>query len=281
VVLLSGNPFGDEPEPRLTSSSSSLLTTSGYPTPGSLPYAELFQLPRMHTGDSRPASISSQAASIVDITSATRVYLGPPSTGQTVHPQIATGKLMTPSTARSVGTLEEQQQRALAHAQAQAQAQGLDPKRRVSGFSVLSAASTHADSILEAFPFVPPSPISDRPVRSPPLSPQVKQGFNEPSTPRAKLQPAEAIPLEPPQRHVLGMSTASQLSVASSVLGSFPFQIESMNGTETTSASSLSQDENRASLDTVAITTDLSSHPLPLDDIKTNVDADKKLGTDL
>ena len=45
--------------------------------------------------------------------------------------------------------------------------------RRLSGSSVLTAGS----SILESFPFVPPSPISDRPLRTPPVSPLQKQAF--------------------------------------------------------------------------------------------------------
>ncbi|KAJ7467202.1 hypothetical protein FB451DRAFT_1561079 [Mycena latifolia] len=59
------------------------------------------------------------------------------------------------------------------------------PNSRISSSSVTSAASTRADSILESFPFVPPSPIFDRPVRSPPVSPLRQQSFGSvASTPR-------------------------------------------------------------------------------------------------
>ncbi|KAI6164836.1 hypothetical protein EDD17DRAFT_1558274, partial [Pisolithus thermaeus] len=88
------------------------------------------------------------------------------------------GKLVSPRSVPPAGqssSIEQQQQMALAHAQAQARAHGLEKARRVSGTSVVSTTSTRADSILESFPFVPPSPIASRPVRSPPRSPLCQQ----------------------------------------------------------------------------------------------------------
>jgi len=173
----------------------------------------------------------------------------------------------------------------LAHAEAQARAQGLDKSRRMSGTSVVSTTSTRADSILESFPFVPPSPISSRPVRSPPRSPLGQQftpaiqsqapRTTPESTPssimshEARIAEAESgaslPPLDPPpSRHVLGMSTGSQLSTASSGLGNFPFQIDS-GATEGIHPPSTLQGRQRASLDTLALMSDLSSYPLGYD----------------
>lgn len=239
--------------------------------------------------DSRPASIATQAGSIVNISSATRVAVGSKSTGT---PRRTTmGRLISPP-ANSI-TLQEQQQRALAHAHAQAQAQGLDT-RRISGSSVFSAASTRADSILESFPFVPPSPISDRPIRSPPVSPLGQQSFVNPSSSPLHQQTfvvAPPSPLShqsfsadpnpatpplpnaedsldlpaPPDRRTLGLSNGSEFSTASSGLGSFPFQIESESVSDVGSQPPAFHGRQRASLDTLALTTALSSYPLGFD----------------
>lgn len=248
--------------------------------------------------DSRPSSMSTQAGSVVDIASATRVNVGlnGPKTPASANSYRTTmGRLVTPPTNTDVaGTLQEQQQRALAHAQAQAQAQGLD-RRRLSNGSVLSATSTRADSILESFPFVPPSPISDRPIRSPPASPLAQQSFtNPPSSPLGNLtfvvappspltpqsfaseatklafmnkDPlSDSLPAPPDRRALLGLSTGSQLSTASSGLGSFPFQIESEPTADNGPPPPRSlANRQRASLDTLALTSDLSSYPLGFD----------------
>ncbi|EAU84764.1 hypothetical protein CC1G_00283 [Coprinopsis cinerea okayama7 len=244
-------------------------------------------------GMSRPSSMATQAGSIIDIASARRVNVGlaTPGTASTAKTYRTTmGRLVSPSSAgASVGTLEEQQARALAHAQAQAQAQGLDKPRPVSGSSAISAT---ADSILESFPFVPPSPISNRPLRSPPVSPLAQQSFTNNSTsplgqhtftvaPPSPLSgdrfsqnttstPAgsgdaddESLPA-PPNRRTLGLSTGSQLSTASSGLGSFPFQIDS--GADVADPPPPAyRGRQRASLDTLALTSDLSSYPLGFD----------------
>lgn len=244
---------------------------------------------------SRPSSMSTQAGSVIDIASATRVNVGlmTPGTatsGERTPYRTTMGRLISPTgTAATAGSLQEQQVRALAHAQAQAQAQGLDKPRPISGSSAISATSTRADSILESFPFVPPSPISNRPIRSPPVSPLAQQSFNAgASSPLAQHtftvappspQPnagfdafdtqAEstggALPA-PPNRRVLGMSTASQLSTASTGLGSFPFQIDSgSDRPDSTLQPPVPFNRQRASLDTLALTSDLSSYPLGFD----------------
>ncbi|KAK0190949.1 hypothetical protein F5146DRAFT_1111661 [Armillaria mellea] len=281
---LEGNPFSDR--------HSSTVTTHA-PSPGSnrtafspaSPTQESNQmnwtpdgpiLPWAQDGDnSRPSSMSTQAGSIIGIENATRVNVG--LLDRSPSYRTTKGRLVTPSTV-GLGTLEEQQQRALAHAQARAQAQGLDKNRRASGSSVLSATSTRADSILESFPFVPPSPISNRPMRSPPVSPlgqsfsggpsspNAQQSFSSSST-QATVVPSPRDPSfsesetdlpSPPNRRTLGLSTGSQLSTASSGLGSFPFQIDTGN-----SESSLVP--SVYTWDTLAITSDLSSYPLGFD----------------
>ncbi|KAF8897510.1 hypothetical protein BD779DRAFT_1608098 [Infundibulicybe gibba] len=254
---------------------------------------------------SRPSSLSTQAGSVIDIGSATRVNVGLKGLGigyaSATSPLSANslprtpyrttmGRLITPSSS-GLGTLEEQQQRALAHAHAQAQ--GMDQSRRISGSSVMSATSTRADSILESFPFVPPSPISDRPVRSPPVSPLGQQSFTNSSaspssqvilttTPPSPLpqqvftndtrRPAANVPSSdselpaPPDRRTLGLSTGSQFSTTSNGLGSFPFQIDNGANSDGSSAPpSAFGGRQRASLDTLAITSDLSSYPLGFD----------------
>ena len=234
--------------------------------------------------DSRPSSMATQAGSVINISSATRVAIASSPTGTAVPRRTTMGRLVSP--AASASSLQEQQQRALAHAHAQAQAQGLDT-RRMSGSSALSATSTRADSILESFPFVPPSPISDRPIRSPPVSPLSQQSFvNSSSTqqtlvvsppsplshqsftaePNTTTVPKDSLKLPPPpDRQTLGLSTGSQLSTASSGLSSFPFQIESEPVSDASSRPTTLNGRKRASLDTLALTTALSSYPLGFD----------------
>ncbi|RXW25252.1 hypothetical protein EST38_g602 [Candolleomyces aberdarensis] len=241
--------------------------------------------------NSRPSSLSTQAGSVIDIASATRVNVGlmtpgTASSGKTGY-RTTMGRLVTPSTGASAGSLQEQQARALAHAQAQAEAQGLGKPRPISGSSAISATSTRADSILESFPFVPPSPISNRPVRSPPVSPLVQSFGGAATSPLAQhaFVVAPPSPLAnagfspehphsdedgslpaPPTRKMLGMSTASQMSTASTGLGSFPFQIDSgSDRPDSTLQPPVPFNRQRASLDTLALTSDLSSYPLGFD----------------
>ncbi|KAL0949944.1 hypothetical protein HGRIS_009969 [Hohenbuehelia grisea] len=294
--VVSGNPFGDDGSPPPSAPAST--TTFGHPSPAAVSSAgwdpQLPHFPWSRNPDSRPSSVSTQAVSIVDIGSATRVNVGlgglkaelassPRSPYRTTM-----GRLVTPPSGAPPGTLEDQQQRALAHAQARAQAQGLDKNKRISGSSAIST-STRADSILESFPFVPPSPISDRPMRSPPVSPVAQQFNGAPRSPLAQqttfrqqqrvakeedssiISSASSDLPPPPDRRTLGMSTGSQLSTASSGLGSFPFQIDqesSADGHSMPSAASRpppAAGRQRASLDTLALTSDLSSYPLDFD----------------
>lgn len=300
LSVRSSNPFTDQHSPGSLAHSPRSVTTFGTPGFTPRPDSEL-QEPGQPwakpSEDSRPSSISTQAGSIVaNIGSATRVNLGygdlrtgsslpntPSTGGQFLRSPYRTtmGRLVTPPTGESAGTLEQQQQLALAHAQAQAQAQGGERNRRISGSS---AISNTADSILESFPFVPPSPISNRPVRSPPHSPLNQREFKPNTASPAKAEapragsppkrpspPPEPLhePLTAPQknRRTLGLSSGSQLSTASSGLGSFPFQIESgpVDEPKSRAPPSSFQGRQRASLDTLALTSDLSSYPLGYD----------------
>jgi hypothetical protein len=280
-LTVSANPFGDEHSPSNGEPPAS-ATTIGQPSPrepsapsGSDWTPEAPNPPWTRESDSRPSSTITQAGSIAEFGNATRVYVGPARAGKAISPyKTAMGRLISPQSGTRLGTLEQQQKLALAHAQAQAQMQGFEKgDKRVSASSVLTSASAGADSILESFPFVPPSPISNRPIRTPPASPLAKSTFTGGSSPTAIPQPltseVNALPsLDPSNRQQQGLSTGSQLSTASNGLGSFTFQIDSGNSTEIGSramSSAFGRPRQRASLDTLAITQDLSSYPLGFD----------------
>ncbi|KAE9410497.1 hypothetical protein BT96DRAFT_1067627 [Gymnopus androsaceus JB14] len=278
-----GNPFSDKNSTRTTLASSPTpsRTTFGEPSPALAAHTDWDpsgpRVPWARSDDSsRPSSVSTQAGSVIDIANATRVNLGLTQLTESgaVTPRTpfrnTMARLVSPPTPGELNTFEQQQQRALAHAQARAQAQG-GHGRRPSASSAMSGTSTRADSILESFPFVPPSPISNRPARSPPMSPLGQQNFNvSPPTPGSQtFADSDSDPNRldtdlpaPPNRRTLGLSTGSQLSTASTGLGSFPFQIDT--GRDSTAPSSYSG-RQRASLDTLAITSDLSSFPLGFD----------------
>lgn len=216
------------------------------------------------TNNSRPSSLSTQAGSIIaDIGSATRVQVGlspnlpvdTPTTADSsrnLH-RMTSARLVSPVTqGRTVGTLEQQQQKALLVAR--------QDNNRVSSGSVLSTTSTKADSILESFHFVPPSPISDRPVRVAPRSPLAEpQSADDRSS-----EPSSPLP-SPPDRRTLGMSTGSQISTLSAGLGAFPFQMDSLSRDSSVRTPDTVIGPQRASLDTLALTSDLSSYPLGFD----------------
>jgi hypothetical protein len=102
----------------------------------------------------------------------------------------------------------------------------------------------------------PPSPL---PASSAPAPPPSSYSLPKPHVraPNPRQQAAS--------RQTLGLSTGSQLSTASSGLGSFPFQIDSGANRESTAPPSSIKGRQRASLDTLALTSDLSSYPLGFD----------------
>jgi len=236
----------------------------------------------------RPLSTITQAASVIgaNIMDATRVHLGfsqpasasvvpttPSVGGSRTLVRMASGRLVSsPFTPSTAGPLERQQESAMVNVQARGQPSEkvLANPQRMSMSTMASGVSGRADSILESFTFVPPSPISNRPVRTPPRSPLAQETPQVPNHPT----PAQDEVLDPPNRHVLGMSTGSQLSSMSTGLGSFPFQID--HGSEggqseeppmgvLPNGQSVDKSKQRASLDTLALTKDLTSYPLGFD----------------
>lgn len=272
-------------------------------------------------GSSRPISLDTQAGSIIgaDIRDATRVHLGfvQPNTSPFIPAtpvassaaftsgpnqrsvyRMTSGRLVTPTTGGTdsssmPGGLEAQQARALAQAKA-VKAQAMED-RDMSRMSMSTVASNGADSILESFPFVPPSPISNRPVRTPPKSPVTPTNPAQASSPLAASQAqtfsqivddeaseeGSSSAFMPPSRKMLGMSTGSEMSSMSTGLGSFPFQIGSSSddrpsdevvdagiteeGISGGPGANAVAGRQRASLDTLALTSDLSSYPLGFD----------------
>ncbi|THG95820.1 hypothetical protein EW026_g5897 [Hermanssonia centrifuga] len=303
-IAVRSDPFGDEHSPYPTATSP-MSPARRSPAPSSATFGDVEeswdpQGPRLPWAkkSSRPDSYSTQAGSIIsaDIGTASRVHLGldqlspaqmatrklgiPPS-GDLPHTPISaalstarsqyrmtSAKLITPPVSSAdvtpslpAGALEHQQRLAF---------EELDV--RMSRASVVSSTSTRADSILEGFPFVPPSPISDRPIRTPPRSPLAQQAFKDGTNNlggNTKYEGADSPLPQPPNRKLLGMSTGSQLSTMSNGLGSFPFQIDSGTGPEAEHPSSPPppsfMGRQRASLDTLALTSDLSSYPLGFD----------------
>ncbi|KZT06505.1 uncharacterized protein LAESUDRAFT_653225 [Laetiporus sulphureus 93-53] len=292
------DPFGDEHSllNRDGSQRSPAPSTSTFGTPDATKLqhsrstsAQNSNEPDVPSAGNRPLSTYTQAASIVgsvigaEISSGTRVHLGldqfsTPATAssgvlntpRTPYRMTSAKFLNTPPSGNSA--LEQEQQRAM---------QDIDQFQgsRMSLASVVST-STRADSILESFPFVPPSPISNRPIRSPPRSPlaqqstagnkfaQVQRSPVREAPSRESAREAPVSPLPPPprpmNRKALGISMASQSSTASNGLSSFPFQIDTGISEDASSnpAPSSFPGRQRASLDTLALTSDLSSYPL-------------------
>ncbi|CCA72504.1 hypothetical protein PIIN_06441 [Serendipita indica DSM 11827] len=193
----------------------------------------------------RPMSAMSNAESIANIASAQRVQLVRPMARGVAETRALLAP-PSPSTAtpraadfRSAGQLSPP---------AQAIPRSFDEDQRMSLSSVaLTNRTSTTDSILEAFPFVPPSPIS--------------MHHSQPNTPmqRSFQQQQQAGPTHVPSDHrpgraTLGMSTASAVS---SGLGQFPFQIDRA------SVSGSSDRDARASLDTVVLSRDVAEYPLP------------------
>nr|VWO93980.1 Opy2p [Ganoderma boninense] len=316
-VTVPANPFSDHHSPYPTGSPAPSSTTFGSPgTSDAIPSrvtsrqeaaaSWLQEDPALlyannGNADERPASVYTQASAIVaDISNARRVHLGFEQATQLPHTPLSaalssprtpyrmtSAKLVSPLMNHSAalqtggsstaGALEQQQARALK-----------DLKR--TSMSSMMTTATGADSILESFPFVPPSPISNLPPRSPPRSPLAQQSFagsqEDPNSQsatqmvnraRASASASSTLSaLQPPNRKVLGMSVASNGSTASNGLGSFPFQIDSgaapqeSNASTAPSSFTASSDgsgaqRKRASLDTLALTSDLSSYPLGFD----------------
>jgi hypothetical protein len=279
------NPFADQRSPAIRSS----MATQG----SSQPAQDIDTTAGQHPWNAgidiidpdRPLSTITQAASVIgaNIMDATRVHLGfaQPGSASVYSPapsvgaglvRMASGRLVSPFTPSGRGPLERQQESAITNVQARRQQSEKAPAnpQRISMSTMASGMSGRADSILESFTFVPPSPISNRPPRTPPRSPLAQETTHVTNRTAA----AQDDVLDPPDRRVVGMSTGSQLSSMSTGLGSFPFQIDhggEGNQSEEPPVGVLPHGQvvdkvkQRASLDTLALTKDLTSYPLGFD----------------
>jgi len=276
------DPFADQRSPAIRSS----MATQG----SSQPAQDIDTTAGQHPWNAgidindpdRPLSTITQAASVIgaNIMDVTRVHLGfaPPESASVYSPtpsagaslvRMASGRLVSPFTSSGRGPLERQQESAMTNVQARRQQLEKAPAnpQRISMSTMASGMSGRADSILESFTFVPPSPISNRPPRTPPRSPLAQETTHVPNRTAAVQNDV----LDPPDRRVLGMSTGSQLSSMSTGLGSFPFQIDHGNQSEEPQVGVLpigqvvDKVKQRASLDTLALTKDLTSYPLGFD----------------
>jgi len=208
--------------------------------------------------DSRPNSIISNNGTIIaNIGNATRVQVHKPHTGRS--------NLLSTVSTLSVPLVSSPRSPDFRTAgQLSPPAQGVprsfddDPSRRMSQSTVATSHRTStADSILEAFPFVPPSPISMHHTSNP-STPLTQRGFaaqQEQSDPSSLMLP--------PNRQMLGMSVMSATSTTSNGLGGYSFQFGALSPSLPPSpAPGVSQ---RASLDTLALSRDLEAFPLPYD----------------
>jgi len=208
---------------------------------------------------SRPTSTMSTAESVANISSAQRVQLVKPTT-----PRIAeAGALLAPSplsTPRSADFRTAGQLSPPAQAIPRSFDDMTDHRDSQSSFALTNRTST-TDSILEAFPFVPPSPMSLHNTSQ--STTPIQRTFQQQQ--QAALQystHSEQPQLPKPSRSTMGFST---ISSASSGLGGFPFQFEGdvqpplppgLGGVDVS---------GRASLDTIQLSRDLAEFPLPGD----------------
>ncbi|TDL29198.1 hypothetical protein BD410DRAFT_833543 [Rickenella mellea] len=318
------NPFSDAHSPNPADQRAS-VTTFGTPSPrlseGTPSDGNLYVDPSLPTSDSadwltktwnsvakanRPVSGSTNAASLAsgissNVGTFSYVVRDPES------PPLAS-KDANPSSAQSGSTLEEQQAQALAFARARAEASGLRSSsnsqisngvempggRRVSASSTASAGG---DSLLESFTFVPPSPISSRPPRSPlgqqaftPMQPWPEKQQQQQEQPNGHANGHANGNGHLSQGQGQGRGTSRALSTAShasgtSALDGFAFRIGGGHNTRLSSMPSSfvaprdsgtgtgagmgmngrGPNSQRASLDTLALTQDLSAFPLNFD----------------
>lgn len=240
-----GNPFADPARERPRSSKST--STFGSPVGGE--------------EGSRPNSIlSNNGAIIANIGNATRVQVARPSASRS-NLLSTVSTLSTPLISSSPATPRSPDFRTAG--QLSPPAQGVprsfddDTSRRMSQSTIATSHRTStADSILEAFPFVPPSPISMHHTSNP-STPLAQRGF------AAQQEQTGSLLTPPPNRQALGMSVMSATSSTSSGLGGYSFQFgapsPAMPPSPTPGVSA------RASLDTLALSRDLEAFPLPYD----------------
>jgi protein OPY2 len=217
-------------------------------------------------GPERPMSAMSHAESVVNISSAQRVQLIRPMALQEARALLAppSPSSATPRSAdfRSAGQLSPP-----AQAIPRSFDDAMDYRMSSSSLALTNRTST-TDSILEAFPFVPPSPISmhhnqpSSPLQRAVMQQQQRQAAAHLSTAESEA-PSATGATPKPGRMTLGLST---ISSTSSGLGSFPFQFDGdMPPPPTLPQEHISDNSSRASLDTLQLSRDLADFPLPLE----------------
>lgn len=284
-----GNPFSDTASPLRDSFADSSRSTDTFGSRPTEYHTEGPFTPRpgatfADAHDSRPVSTVSTAdgGSIrADIGTASRVILGMQS------PSAYAGSPLSPGYYHSRATsMQTNSGRTVTSVDRD------DDDESVRPHSILSAKTTssRADSVLAAFPFVPPSPISALPPRSPgAVSPN-----NSPSstgsmfarqqalkTPPGNTSPLSPTPTVDTQSPVPPSSSQHQLpppvprpnygseameraasTFSTSGLETYPFQF---GGPPAITAETRLQHESRASLDTLALSRDLAAFPLEYD----------------
>jgi hypothetical protein len=240
VTKTAGNPFADPTRER--------------------PGTAAFGSPTAGGDDSRPNSIiSSNGTVLANIGSATRVQLHQPSSGRsTLSSTLSTTVAsLSPVTSprspdfRTAGQLSPPAQRV-------PRSFDDDTGRRISQSTIATSHRTStADSILEAFPFVPPSPISMHHTSNP-STPFAQHGF---AAQQEQTDPSLLTP--PPNRQTLGMSVMSATSTTSNGLGGYSFQFGAPSPALPPSPGP--GGNGRASLDTLALSRDLEAFPLQYD----------------
>ena len=213
-------------------------------------------------GESRPNSmISTDGTIIANIGNATRVQVHKPSAGRSnlssTVSALSTPRLTSPITSprspdfRTAGQLTPP-------AQGVPRSFDDDTSRRMSQSTIATSHRTStADSILEAFPFVPPSPISMHHTSNP-STPLPQYGF---ATQQEQVDDSPLMP--PPNRKALGMSMMSATSSTSNGLGGYSFQFGASS--PALPPSPAPGPSSRASLDTLALSRDLEAFPLNYD----------------
>lgn len=240
------NPFDDG---HLTgsSSASSIRSTSTFgqrtPTQWTFPPSPAYP-------DSRPTSMQSTAGTIIaQVGSATRVVFGQ---------QVATPVSSRMPTIITSGASLSVPGRGSSAPPSPNEDTDADSARRMSHASEVSVASSRAEaSILDAFPFVPPSPIAARPPRSP-----LGVTFTPPSP--AKSAQNFAAQQQQPQTNSRATKGLSAMSASSGLsgLGDYTFKFPGPETPPVPGFVNEAQNSRRASLDTIALSRDVEAFPL-------------------
>ncbi|PVG04281.1 hypothetical protein CPB86DRAFT_211530 [Serendipita vermifera] len=221
-------------------------------------------------GSERPMSAMSHAESVVNISSAQRVqFIRPVPRGVGEARPLLAPPSPSSATPRSADFRSAGQLSPPAQAIPRSFDDAMDYRMSQSSLALTNRTST-TDSILEAFPFVPPSPISlhhnqpSSPLQRAVMQQQQRQAAAHLAAAEGEAPSAVATSAAAkPGRMTLGLST---ISSTSSGLGSFPFQFDGDVPPPPTLAQEHNSDNSsRASLDTLQLSRDLADFPLPLE----------------